>query len=181
MPGAITPAVNTQTNTFRGTGLLYIDYGLVGQRAIGATKDGEIKITIDREFMHTDYSGMYGPTKGNHEITKEVTSMEFDLLELGYQNFEDCWAGNVVTDEGTYHKITGDLTVADADYHTNVVWAGQRKDGKYAIYYLKNALGDGKIESALKAHENLACNVKFTACYDNSTPTTPPWELRLED
>lgn len=180
MSTAITPKVNTSTNTIRGTGILYKNYGLGTQAEIGATR-GDIKFGVDREFKHYDYNGMYGPTKGNFEITKEVTTLEFELLDLGYQQFENCFAGCAVSDEGAYHKITGDLAVASTDYHDNVVWAGKRDDGKYVLLYLKNALGDGKIEMALKEKETVISNVHFTGCYDPTTPTTPPWEIRLED
>lgn len=180
MGSAITPTVATPTKVIRGTGILYKNYGVTGQRVLGATK-GDVKYVVDRKFMHTDYNGMYGPTEGMHEIIEEVASMEFELLDLGYQEFEDCYAGCVVTDEGTYHKITGDLAVAAGDYHDNVVWAGKRKDGKYCLLYLSNALGDGKIDLALKDKDDLVSNVHFTACYGTATPTTPPWEVRLED
>lgn len=180
MSTAISPKVNTSTNTWRGDGILYKDYGLAGQAELGATK-GDIKFDVDREFYHEDYNGMYGPTEGNHEITKEVSSMEFELLDLGYQQFTDCYAGCAVSDEGAYHKIVGDLAVAAGDYHDNIVWAGYRADGKYAILYLKNALGDGKISFAIKSKENVVSNVHFTGCYGTATPTVPPWEIRLED
>ena len=180
MGSAITPTVATATKVIRGTGILYKNYGVTGQRVLGATK-GDIKYVVDRKFMHTDYNGMYGPTEGMHEIIEEVASMEFDILDLGYKEFEDCYAGCNVTDEGAYHKITGDLAVAAGDYHDNVVWAGKRKDGKYCLLYLSNALGDGKIDLALKDKEDLVSNVHFTGCYGTTTPTTPPWEIRLED
>jgi len=180
MSQAITPAVNTATNTWQGTGILYKNFGLATQREIGATR-GDIKFNVDREFKHVDYNGMYGPTKGNKYITQEVSMLEFELLELSWQNLEDCYAGCVVTDEGTYHKITGDLAIAAGDYHDNVVWAGVRDDGKYGLLYVKDALGDGKIEFAIKDKETIVNNTKFTGHYDKSTPTTPPWEIRMED
>jgi len=180
MGSAITPSVPTATNVIRGVGILYKNYGLGTQREIGATK-GDIKYVVDRKFMHTDYNGMYGPTEGMHDIVEEVASIEFETLDLSYQNFEDAYAGCVVSDQGAYHKITGDLAVAAGDYHDNIVWAGKRKDGKYVLLYISNALGDGKIELAIKDKDDVVSNVHFTGCYGTSTPTTPPWEIRLED
>lgn len=178
MGGAITPSVPAATNTWRGTGILYKEYG-VSQREIGGTR-GDIKFMNDREFRHQDYNGMYGVTEGKRLITKAEQSLTFGLLDLSYQNFDDCFAGLAVSNETTYYKVTGDLTIAASDYHDNVVWAGERKDGKYAIILLENALGDGKIEMNIQDKDDIVLDTQFTAHYAESTPTVEPWEIRLE-
>jgi hypothetical protein len=180
MGAAITPAVPTATNLWRGTGICYKEYGEGTQREIGATR-GDIKFSDDREFRHQDYNGMYGPTEGLKVITKAVQMLTFPLLDLSYQNFDDCFAGLAVSDEGAYHEITEDLAVAAADYHENITWAGERKDGKYALILIFNALGDGKIEMNMKDKDDIVLDTQFTAHYGTATPTTPPWAIRMED
>jgi hypothetical protein len=180
MGTAITPSVPTAGGTIQGTGILYKEYGETSARAIGANRD-EIKFLDDKEFSHIDYNGMYGPTEGMREITKSVQTLTFGLLELTYQNFVDCFVGLAVTDAGAYHQIAGDLAIAAGDYHENVAWVGQRHSGKYAIILLYNALGDGKMELAIKDKEDILANVQYTAHYGTATPTTPPFAIRLED
>lgn len=180
MGAAVTPSVATATGTWRGTGILYKEYGLGGQREIGAHQ-GDVKFSRDVEFKETSYNGQYGPQKSMKVITKSVPMIEFDLLELSYQNFEDCWAGLVVTDAGAYHQVAEDLAVAAGDYHDNIAFFGERHDGKYWAVLIENALGESKLEMAFKAHEDVVAGAKFVGHYDSSTPTTPPWSLRLED
>jgi hypothetical protein len=180
MSNAITPSVATTTGTWRGTGILYKEYGEGTQREIGAHRGG-IKFNIDRDFRHIDFNGQYGKIEGNNVITKSEPTIEFDLLELSYQNFEDCFAGLVVTDEGAYHKIAEDLAIAAGDYHENVAWLGQTHAGKYAAIILFNALGNGKIEMNIKDKEDIVLGTKFEGHYGTATPTTPPWEFRIED
>ena len=180
MGDAITPSVPTATGTWRGTGILYKEYGEGSQREIGANR-GTISFTDDREFRNIDYNGKYGPTEGNSVIIKSEQILKFGLLELTYQNFEDCWAGLAVSDEGAYHQITGDLAIAAGDYHENVAWFGERHDGKYAGILLNNALGDGKIEMTIDDKEDIVPEDQYTAHYGSATPTTPPWSIRLED
>ena len=180
MGNAITPSVPTATGTWRGTGIVYKEYGEGTEREIGATR-GDIKFIDDREFRDVEYNGMYGPTKGLKVITKSVQQLVFGLLELTYQNFEDCFAGLAVTDEGAYHQVTGDLAIAAGDYHENVAWFGERHDAKYAGLLLNNALGDGKIEMNIVDKDDIVLETQFTAHYGTATPTTPPWSIRLED
>lgn len=180
MGSAITPSVPTAGNTIQGTGILYKEYGEASVREIGATRE-EIKFIDDKEFSHIDFNGMYGPVEGNREIIKSVQTLTFSLLELSYQNFDDCFAGLAVTDAGAYHNITGDLAIAAGDYHENVAWVGRRHDSKYAIILLYNALGDGKMELPIKDKEDILTNVQYTAHYGTATLTTPPWAIRLED
>lgn len=180
MGSAITPSVPTANGTWRGTGILYKEYGTGTQREIGATRD-EIKFVDDKEIRHVDFNGMYGMYEGFREVTKSVQQLTFSLLELTYQNFDDCFAGLAVTDEGAYHKITGDLAIAAGDYHDNVSWNGKRHNDKYAIILLSNALGDGKMELSINDKDDILSNVQFTSHYDPSFPTTVPFEIRLED
>jgi hypothetical protein len=180
MGNAITPSVPTATGTWRGTGILYKEYGEGTEREIGASRE-DIIFTDSREFRNIDFNGKYGPIEGNTVITESVQTLKFSLLELTYQNFEDCWAGLAVSDEGAYHQVTGDLAIAAGDYHENVAWWGERHDAKYAGILLNNALGDGSIEANIKDKEDLVIDVQFTAHYGTATPTTPPWSIRLED
>lgn len=180
MSSPITTSVPTPTGTWQGNGILWKEYGEATVREIGATR-GDIKITWDREFKHIDFNGQYGPIEGNKRITKSTQVLTFGLLELTYQSFEDCFAGLAVSDAGTYHEIAEDLTIAAADYHENVTWAGYRDDNKYAIILLYNALGDGKIEFNIKQHEDIVMDVQFSSHYSNSAMTTSPIKIRLED
>jgi len=180
MGSAITPSVPTATGTWRGTGIVYKEYGEGSAREIGATKD-EIKFIDDKEFRYPEFNGMYGPIEGLTEIIKSVQTLTFGLLTLTWQNFDDCFVGLAVTDAGAYHQIVGDLTIAAGDYHENVSWNGERHDGKYGIIILYNALGDGKMELPIKDKEDVVANVQYTAHYGTATPTTPPFAIRLED
>jgi hypothetical protein len=180
MSTPIKTSVPTPTGTWQGNGILYKEFDLGTEREIGASR-GDIKFNVDREFKHIDFNGQLGPIKGNKRLTKSEQILTFGLLELTYTNFEDCFAGLLVVDSGVYHEITEDLTIADADYHDNITWAGVRDDNKYAIIQLLDALGDGKLEFNIKQHEDIVLDTQFTAHYARDAMDEPPWRIRLED
>jgi hypothetical protein len=180
MSTPIKTSVPTATGTWQGNGIIWKEYNLGTQREVGATRN-DIKFSNEREFKHIDFNGQYGEIEGNKRITKSIPVLTFGLLELTYTNFEDCFAGLNVQNAGNYHEITEDMAIAPGDYHENITWAGVRDDNKYAMIQIQHALGDGKMEFNIKAHEDIVLDIQFTAHYGKATMDEPPWLIRLEN
>lgn len=180
MAGVVTPEVPATTDIWLGEGKIYTNYGEASAAVLGATRGGS-KFSVDREIRDITFDGAFGPVSGLRRKTRIVPSLTVKMLELNYTNLPQCFGGMTSSDEGSYHKIIEDSDITSGDYLTNVAFVGQTLAGKYVIIIVKNALGDGKIDLALDAKDEIVSESTFTGHYDASTPTTVPYEIRIED
>jgi hypothetical protein len=167
-------------DVWRGEGVLYKDKGLGTEVVVGAL-DGETKFAVDREFKDIPYNGSFGKTKDLIFKSKIQPKLDIKLITLNYTSMSQVFAGLTVTDEGLYHKIVESIDIVAGDYWTNACYAGIRASGKYFQVYMDNVIGTDKIEAGFKTDDSVVSDVTLYACYDRSTPTTPPWSVRLED
>jgi hypothetical protein len=167
-------------DVWRGEGVLYKNKGLSDEVVIGAL-DGETKFAVDREFKDIPYNGNFGRTKDLVFKSKIQPKLDIKLVTLNYTSMSQVFAGLTVTDEGAYHKIVESTDIVAGDYWTNACYAGIRASGKYFQVFMYNVLGADKIEAGFKSDDTVVSDVTLYACYDRTTPTTPPWEVRLED
>lgn len=86
-----------------------------------------------------------------------------------------------MTDEGSYKKIVGDLTVNKKYMYENIAVVGQKHDGKQFIIILEHVANDGSIELALKEKTEVVSNTEFIGYYTQSSPTTTPVKIREYD
>lgn len=173
--GLITPAVPDKTNILMANGLLYKDYGEATEAAIGAS-EGDIVFTVARKFYDHKYNGAYGPTKGLKTKIEAVPSLKIPLLDLSRVNLMNCFHGLESTDQSTYYELRENLSIADADYWTNVAFVGERRDNKACIIIIENPLGIGDIIHALKDKQHVITDIDLLGHYDPSTPTTVPYK-----
>lgn len=168
------------TDVWRGEGILYKNKGLATEVVVGAL-DGETKFHIDREFKDIPYNGSFGKTKDLIYKSKIQPILDIKLITLNYVSMQQVYCGLTVTDEGAYHKIIESIDITTSDYWTNCCYAGQRVDGKYFQCYMSNVIGCDKIEQGFKSDDNVVSDVTLYGCFDRTTPTTVPYEIRLED
>lgn len=177
---AFTVITPNPTDVFRGEGVLYKNKGLGTETVVGAL-DGDTKFSVDRKFGEVKYNGAYGMTKDLVYKTSIQPTLDIKCITLNYTSMGQLFAGLTVTDEGLYHKVVESTDITASDYWTNCCYAGQRQDGKYFQIFMYNVLGTDKIEMGFKSDDNVVTDVKLFGCYDRTTPTTVPYEIRLED
>lgn len=173
----VTPSVPSSTNVMLGEGKVYYNYTTTPVE-IGATRGGS-SLTIEREFKDIEFDGTYGSVKGMKRKIRVQPILKINALELSSTNLAYFYQGLTATPVSTYTQITENLEVSSTDYITDISFVGERLDGKQVAIIIKNALGDGNIELAMEAKEEVIPEVQFTGHYDSTTPTTPPYEIRL--
>jgi len=165
-----------------GEGVLYVDYGEVGEAVIGATRGGS-KVEIEREIKEVEYDGAMGPTKGMRRTGRFVVKMVINFLKMTYVNFAYGLNVTVVdgTDQdGTYKKITFNTTFASTDVKTNITFKGYKANGKYCIIKIGHAMDIGNVGLEFKEKDEVVSERTYTGFYTYLAPTTPPLTIQEE-
>jgi len=98
MPGTATSGITSSTikNLLLDAGAVYLNYGVGGERLIGATEGGNgFKVT--REIREIPMDGAKGKIKGLRRITKENADLKVNLKELSTNNILLALAGSAAT------------------------------------------------------------------------------------
>jgi hypothetical protein len=89
------------------------------------------------------------------------------------------WPGlTLSTSESTYDSITGSLTIAAGDYN-DVTFVGQTKDGRAVTIELDDAINLENIEWTMEDKAEVVPSLGFTATYDETARSTPPWRVKF--
>lgn len=179
--GVFSPAVPaTSKDIMLGEGVVYKNYGEVGEAIIGATKGGS-KLSIDKKIKDIKFDGAYGSTKGLRRYERYEAKMSINFLKLNYVNMAYGLSVTVTdgTDkDGTYKEIAFDIEIAAADVLTNIAFVGQKQDGTQCMIILENALNIDKIDIDFKEKDELASEMTYTGFYTYAAPTVPPIKIR---
>ena len=146
----------------------------VGGTAIGLTRGGSAFV-VEREYRNIEADGDKGPVQGRIVVDSEVAKLTVNALELftAADMIKYYPATSVTTG-----KLTSTLTIASGDYN-DVIWTGKTKDGKAVTITLENALNLSNLEWTLEDKNEVVPALEFTACYDEATRTTPPWNVQF--
>jgi hypothetical protein len=177
--GVFTPEIPTDNDILLGEGVFYADYGEVGEAIIGATRGGS-KLEVERVIREMPFDGAYGPHKGLRRYERYAPKFTVNLLKMTYLSLSYGMPCDT-SDEGNYHELVFRLNIEDADYLTNIAFVGKKHDGKPCIIIIYNALNDGNISLDFKEKDEVVGEMQYTGHYDDSTPTTPPLEIRDYD
>jgi len=165
-----------------GEGVLYVDYGEIGEAVIGATRGGS-KVEIERTIKTVDYDGAMGATKGMRRTERFVVTLVVNFLKLTYTNFVyglNATTADGTDGDGTYKKITFDTTFASTDMLTNITFKGYKANGKYCIITITNALDIGNVGIEFKEKDEVVTERTYTGFYTYAAPTTPPLTIQEE-
>lgn len=165
-----------------GEGVLYKDYGEVGEAVIGATRGGT-KLEIERTIKDVEYDGSMGPTKNMRRSERFVVKLVVNFLKLTYTNL--AYGLNVTVSDGsdadgTYKKIAFDTSFADTDVLTNITFKGYKANGEYCIIKVENALNIDNIGLEFKEKDEVVSEMSYTGFYTYAAPTTPPLKIQEE-
>lgn len=172
-------------------GACYLNYGLVGERILGATSGGST-FTIEVEMRDMEIDGTIVPVKGTRRMTSAVPTVVVRLLECSKENLMLALAGSTGVDWSetgsapfTHDKITRNRNIALADYVTNIALIG-KVNGSADVFIgiLNNALAGGGLEFSMEDESEAVLEVTFTGHIDASAiqddgTVLEPWEIRM--
>ena len=166
------------------SGKLYMNYGEIGEAALGATRGGST-FAINTEYRDMPVDGAKGVVKGGRRITRVEVMLTVNMVEIDATILAKALPGSDTADypntpSKTHDQITRALDIALGDYITNVAIVGEVSGAAstYFIGILKNVLADGNLEVALVDNDESVLSIQFKAHFDPATITTEPWEIR---
>jgi hypothetical protein len=177
-------STNTVKSMIIDSGTVYIDYEEIGERLMGATRDGA-SFVIEQEVREIPIDGVRGPLLGARRIINEHARIMVNLLEMTKENFMDALFGTASAIDGTdpdgFDVITRSIDFpAESAYKTNVTLIGQRRDtGEDIIFKITNALSEGNFEIETTDDDETSLQVTFAAHFDPADVELSPWEIRI--
>jgi hypothetical protein len=158
-------------------GLVYVDYGLGGQRLIGVTRGGN-KPEVNPEWRKMPFDGAAGDVKGDKRITGWGVKLTVNLCEASTNNLLMALPTFESAANGTHDVLTSDRQIADGDYYTNVTLVLQ-KTGTAQLWYFKmsNVLVTSPFSMDNKEKDEGVMAVEFTAHFAQNDLDTLPIEI----
>lgn len=140
-------------------------------------------VQVADKIRNTTFTGWTtGGTAGTNIVTftSNTVGLKTDSI---YSAGSTGASGTIITTvqgsaASTSNIMTGTLSVVSGDYN-DVKWVGATKDGKAVTITVKNALNMSNIEWKLEDKNEVVQAIEFTATYDESTRTTPPWTVEF--
>lgn len=184
MPNPAWAVVPDPKKVMLGLGAVYINYGEVDEKQLGATQGGGT-FSYEQNVKEIEYDGALGDTKGMKRIHGGKAMFSFKGLELIDKDKIKYAVLAATVKDGTlktktYDMITSTELISDADYLKNVAFVGRRADGKEIIIILENALSDGKLEMAILEDKEVVPELSFTGHRDPANITAPPFKIYIE-
>lgn len=167
-----------QNDIVLAMGKILANYTVAGGTEYGAINGGTF--SVKREVRNIEVAGQLGRIKGLNRKIEIVPSLKLDALAVNYTNFA-YGAGMTVTDTGAYHKIVEDVEIADTDYLTDITFVGNTHGGLGVIIIVYNALMVSNTQLEFASKKEIINGVEYDGCYDPTTLTTPPYEIRYMD
>lgn len=176
--GVESVAAPLQSDIVLAMGKIYVNYTNAGGTEYGAINSGTF--SVKREVKNIEVAGQLGRIKGLNRKVEIVPSLKLDALAVNYTNFV-YGAGMTATDEGAYHKVVENVEIADTDYLTDITFVGNTHAGKGVIIIVYNALMVSNTQLDFASKKEIVNGVEYEGCYDSTTLTTPPYEIRYMD
>ncbi len=173
---------NTVKHLLLDAGAVYINYGEVDERLLGATRDGN-SFVVEQDIREIPIDGLRGPLKGARRVIAEHARLTCNLMELTTENLLIALPGAAAEDypaiSPTHKSITRSIVVPNDAYFTNLALVGQvAGSDEPLICIIYNALADGNFELSTTDQEEAAIELQFTAHFDVDTLQSSPWEIR---
>ena len=150
----------------------------VGGAPIGLTRGGG-SFDVEREYREIMADGDFGPVKGRQTIDREVAKLTVNSLEFfSAADMVKYFPASLTTAGATVDTWTSTLAILLADYQ-DVTWSGKTLAGKDVVIELDDCLNIGAMSWALEDKNEVVPSVEFTAHYDSTARTTPPWRVKL--
>lgn len=170
-------------------GGVFLNYGLAGERQIGATRGGST-FTVEQELREMEIDGLKNPAMGARRLTGGSATLAINNLEMSPENLLIMFPGaaqNAVdlgaTGGTTHQRISRNRNLQLSDYITNVAIV-QEVLGKTQrmVYIVKNAINTENFEVSTSPDDEVVVACTFGAHIDLSTlddtgQTEEAWEV----
>lgn len=147
-------------------GLVYIDFGLAGEKLLAPSRGGGT-FKVDQKIRDIEFDGMKGKTKGMQAVESIDATLSVTLLDTSMDNLAlampwATYATSIVTG-----KTANIAVVATSAYLTNVTMFAKLVSGSYKKITLYNAMaengfslnakpkGEGEVSLEFSAHWNV--------------------------
>lgn len=181
----MTVTSTTVKNMILDAGVVYLNYGIAGERILGATSGGNT-FTVEREIREIEVDGVKGKVKGLRRLITENAMLETNLKEMSAANIQLAIAGATKTDvlagDGitkTHDEIKSSGDIENADYQTNVALVAKVSGTNTpVVIILDNALSDGNFVIGATDKDEVTVPVTFSAHYDPVNINKVPFAIR---
>ena len=160
-------SASTHDRLVLDAGAIYVDYGLGGQRCLGATLGGAV-FNRGIEFKDDDVDNAPGVIKDLKWTIRSIPTLTCTLKEMTLDNLEMVQPGTTKStpDAATRTHFRGTADLDDITYHTNVALVARTSTtGENLVIYLYNALVTEAEFSTINDDE-ARWSVTFTGHYD---------------
>lgn len=186
MANAITQ--ETVNSMILDAGVVYLNYGLIGEKILGATEGGNT-FKVEREIKTISVDGARGKVRGLRRLISENASITTNLKELNARTVQIALAGSKVTEVKDVTLLTkigekvtpgssGSTFDYESDYLKNIaIVASVSGSKKPVIITIHNVLSDGEFSIGLVDTEEAVVAVTFSAHYDPFDMDVPIYDI----
>ena len=162
-----------------GEGKLYKDYGETEELELGYVRGGDFN--ANQTLRHIAVDGKKGNTKGDAVLEEALPTLNFTAMQMDASVLEVAFYNLTVTDneDGTATVQTTTSNPVDADYHDNIAFVGETKDGEAVVIRVLNALGEGPMQFTFTDREEIEIPAMFIGNYTTIDETEQPFEISL--
>ena len=161
-----------------GPGKVYI--GATKAYSLGATKGGNV-LEINRTFRDIRPDGALGKVKGFRYLENTEYTLTVRMLELTEDIIYYALAGSVlaahVISGGEINLNGGNCYIAEVTFDVEIKGDTTTTDASLMSIVLKNCLVEGPFTINAPESGEIVSELKFTAHYLSTTPTTEPFSI----
>lgn len=161
-------------NILLDTGVVYLDYGLPGERILAPTRGGN-SFVVEQDVRVIERDGALGKEKGLRRIIKEDAMLTVKFMDMSIANLKMALAGSTATSTKVTSTTTGNI--ADTEYFSNITWIGTDMEGKNKIITLNNPLIDNGLSVEFADKDEAVVEAVFSGHRDPTNSATPLYTI----
>ena len=166
-------------NILLDTGVVYLDYGLAGERILGPTRGGN-SFVVEQDVRVIERDGALGKEKGLRRVIKEDATLTVKIMDMSIANLKMALAASTAT--ATKVTSTLDGEIQSSEYYTNITLIGTDMEGKNKVITLNNPLADGGLTIEMADKDEAVVEVVFSGHRDPTDATVPLYTIEeVED
>ena len=166
-------------NIILDTGVVYLNYGEVGERILAPTRGGNTFV-VEQDVKIIERDGALGKEKGLRRVIREDAMLTVRVMDLSIANLQ--MALRAASATATKITSTQDGSIADSEYLANVTLIGTDMEGKNKIITLFNAMSDNGLSIEMADKDESVVEIVFAGHRDPTDATVPLYTIEeVED
>jgi hypothetical protein len=168
---------NTQNRLLYDAGIVYVNYGLAGQKVLGVTRGGNT-CSIEQEIRQMAMDGAPGDVKGDKRRVKATAKLSINMLTMSDDVLRAALTNADAAVGGTHTVYTREKQISNSSYYDNVTLVLQ-KSGTSALFgfKLKNALPTSNFELGASDDDESVTKIDFVGHFSPTALDEEPWEI----